>query len=202
MRSVFSLLAALAFVAGCASSGTLTEITPEEANLLGRISELEDALEARDRERTRRERELAERNREVADLNQRLSRMAREQNASAKRCETSLPTASPSQRNTGLYVVQIGAFRRPPRDFGDRAAKLGTLITTKTPSGFTRIQVGSYTSAREARQAQVRLRAAGYADAFVRRADPSTATLPEHPAPSAGAPLTSTGAPGLAFGPG
>jgi hypothetical protein len=202
MRSVFSLLAVLALLTGCASSGTATLISPREANLLGKIAELQREVEARERERAQGEQELAERNRELADLNERLKRTTRREAALVNRCEAKGPAVSATRHDTGLYVVQIGSFRRAPSDFGARAAKVGTLSTTVTPSGLTRFQVGSFRSEHEARQAQSRLRAAGYADAFVRQVDPATATHAEPPAMSAGTSQAPPRASGFSLGPG
>lgn len=67
------------------------------------------------------------------------------------------------------YVVQIGAFRNPASDFGELAAEYGTVSTSQSPSGLTRFQVGAFASESEARRALARLRAVGYADAFVLR---------------------------------
>ncbi len=85
---------------------------------------------------------------------------------------------SASAASAAEYVVQIGAFRRPSQDFAAAARQVGEVTTVVTSSGVTLFQVGTFGSFSEANEARSSLRAAGYADAFVRRARRSAASLP------------------------
>jgi cell division septation protein DedD len=90
------------------------------------------------------------------------------------------------------YVVQIGAFRQPQADFAERARQVGTVTLSTGTSGLTRFQVGGFATQREAREALTQLRAAGYADAFVRRLASTAAPLEDLPAVGAGPPPHNT----------
>lgn len=67
----------------------------------------------------------------------------------------------------GEFAVQIGAFRQAPSGFAEAATKVGALVTSETPEGVTRFQIGQFDSMAAAETAKSALIGAGYADAYI-----------------------------------
>lgn len=69
------------------------------------------------------------------------------------------------------YAVQIGAYAKPQLADRSKATGIAEVYDQPTGLGFTKILAGHYTSEADAQTALNALKAAGYRDAFVTRAE-------------------------------
>ena len=65
------------------------------------------------------------------------------------------------------YSVQIGAYKDPAAAETKRASDIGEITMHPGRDGLTRIRVGHFESEQDAQTALQRVRAAGYADAYI-----------------------------------
>lgn len=68
------------------------------------------------------------------------------------------------------FDVQIGAFRNPDAASLKVPAEIGSVRTSRSDDGLTRVLVGPFASRTEAAAARDRLRSMGYPGAFLRSA--------------------------------
>ena len=67
------------------------------------------------------------------------------------------------------YTVQIGALSAPNDGYGLKAIGTGQVMTRESDTGLTLYQVGTFDTRDAALPTRERLRALGYADAYIKR---------------------------------
>jgi len=70
--------------------------------------------------------------------------------------------------NSEIFSVQIGSYKHFAEDTKNAVSEYG-VVHVFTFKNLSRVTVGEFTDRREAEKLKVKLRAAGYQDAFVRR---------------------------------
>tara|TARA_R110002096_G_scaffold120186_3_gene260306 strand:- start:241 stop:672 length:432 start_codon:yes stop_codon:yes gene_type:complete len=86
---------------------------------------------------------------------------------------TFIASATGSDQNSGLFTVQVAAYKHLPKDFVESVERYGTVNVSENGQ-VTRVSVGQFDNKLSAEELLTQLRQAGYTDAFISHRRPIT----------------------------